>query len=77
MKSDLFIDGINQIHFVGGMVRLDMYVLSPQPGVEPVQDDAGRIVMTPQAFLSFMEAMQQFAGKLAEAGVLQTIPPKQ
>ena len=78
MKSDhYYIDGVSQIHFAGGMVRLDMFVLSPQPGDEALQIDAGRIVMTPQAFLSAMDAMQNFVGKLAEAGVLQELPRQQ
>ena len=77
MNSDLYIDGISQIHFAGGMVRLDMFVLSPQPGGEALQNAAGRIVMTPQAFLAALEGMQQFVGKLAEAGVLQKVPQGQ
>ena len=77
MKADQYIDGVSQVHFVGGMVRLDMFVLSPQPGAEPLQSDAGRIVMTPQAFLSMFETMQQFVGKLAEAGVLREVPQAQ
>ena len=77
MKLDQYIDGISQIHFVGGMVRLDMFTLSPQPGSEPLQSDAGRIVMTPQTFLSVFDSMQQFVAKLAEAGVLREVSPEQ
>ena len=77
MKSEQYIDGFSQIHFIGGMVRLDMFILTPQPGAEPQSSAAGRIVMTPQAFLSSMEAMQQFVDKLAEAGVLRKVSPPQ
>ena len=77
MESEQYIDGFSQIHFIGGMMRLDMIVLTPQPGAEPLARAAGLIVMTPQAFISTLGAMQQFAGKLAEAGVLQEIPKSQ
>lgn len=71
MKKQLFIDGVRTVHFVGGMVRLDTFVLQPQAGGEPAQEDAGQLVMTPQAFVSALEAMRQLAARLAEAGVLQ------
>ncbi len=71
MAKRLYIDGFNQVHFVGGMIRIDTFVLSPKPDADAVPEDAGQIVMTPQAFVGALDAMQQLAGKLAEAGVLQ------
>ncbi len=71
MEQRTYIDGISQVHFVGGMIRIDTFVLSLQPEAEAVPEDAGQLVMTPQAFVGALDAMQQLADKLAEAGVLQ------
>ncbi len=74
MKEDIYLDGIQQVHFIGGMVRMDMFLFAPQPDADPIQKDAGRLIMTPQGFLSALDAMQQLAAKLAEAGVIQKQP---
>ncbi len=71
MKKCHYIDGFSHVHFVGGMIRIDTFVLAPQPGAEAVPDDAGQLVMTTQAFVGALDAMQQLADKLSEAGVLQ------
>ena len=71
MNKRHYIDGFSQVHFVGGMIRIDTFVLSPQPDAEAMPEDAGQLVMTPQAFVGALDAMQQLADKLAEAGVLQ------
>ena len=71
MKMRHYIDGFSQVHFVGGMIRIDTFVLDPRQEAEAVIEDAGQLVMTPQVFVGALEAMQQLADKLAEAGVLQ------
>ncbi len=76
VKEIKYIDGFNQVHFVGGMIRIDTFVLAPRPDAEPAQEDAGQLAMTPQAFVGALNAMQQLAARLAEAGVLQTQAPE-
>ena len=71
MKSFTFIDGVSQVHFLNGNVRLDTFVLQGQQGAEPTQVENAQLVLTPQGFLSMLGAMQQLAEKLAEAGILQ------
>lgn len=71
MKSEQFIDGFQQIHFVGGMVRIDTFLLAPQEGEEPRQESAGQIIMTPQGFISALNVMQQLADKLVDAGIME------
>ncbi|MBQ7738789.1 MAG: hypothetical protein IJT59_03945 [Desulfovibrionaceae bacterium] len=73
MAKAIFTDGINQVHFVNGMVRLNMYTLEPQgeSGSEPKQIDAGTIVLTIPGFFEGLGAMQQLADKLIENGVVQ------
>lgn len=71
MNYTVYIDGIRQVHFIGGMIRMDTFVLQAQEGDKPVPAEVGQIVMTPQGFLSMLASMQQLADKLVEAGVLQ------
>ena len=74
MKTAQYIDGVGQVHFINGMIRMDMIVLEPRQGEEaPIPADAGQIVMTPQGFLTMLGSMQQLADKLAEAGIFQTV----
>ena len=75
MREQLYIGGFSQVHFVGGMVRVDTFALAPRPDAEPAQKNAGQLIMTPQAFVGALNAMQQLAAKLAEAGGLQTQAP--
>ena len=71
-KQEIFVDGIGQIHFAGGMVRYDFVSLQPQAdGKPPVAETNIRIVMPPQGFLGAFNSMQQMIDKLLEAGILQ------
>lgn len=76
MESPIFIDGFQQLHFIGGMVRADMFNLVPAQEGEPRQNFAGQLIMTPQGFIAALNAMQQLADKLIEAGVLQRANPQ-
>lgn len=71
VRSEQFIDGFQQVHFLGGMVRIDTFRLTPHEGEEPRQEPAGQIIMTPQGFVTALNAMQQLADKLVESGILQ------
>ena len=71
MVKKIFIDGFSQVHFVGGIVRLNMYQLETRENAEPAHEDFAQLVMTPQAFVESLNAMQQLAEKLTEAGILQ------
>ena len=72
-----YIDGFSQVHFIGGMVRINMFTFLPVPDAEPTQEDAGQLVMTPQAFVGALNAMQQLADRLTDAGILQRNAPDQ
>ena len=81
MKDPMFIDGFSQIHFYAGMVRINTYTFQPQGGEKPGQEaphaDAGQLVMSPQAFVGILNAMQKMAGKLADAGLLKLEKPNE
>ena len=71
-SKELFADGIGQIHFAGGMVRLDLMTLQPaEDGKAPTPESRTRLIMPPQGFLAAFNSMQQLIDKLVEAGVLQ------
>ena len=76
MKNTTFIDGVSQVHFIGGLIRLDTFVLQGQQDAAPAPETTGQLLMTPEGFLSVLGAMEHLAEKLAEAGVLQKNPPK-
>ena len=70
-KREIFVDGIGQIHFTGGMVRFDFVTLQPKEGENPTPEVVQRVIMPPQGFLSTFSSMQQLIDKLVDAGVLQ------
>ncbi|MBQ9536527.1 MAG: hypothetical protein IJU79_01920 [Desulfovibrionaceae bacterium] len=66
-----YIDGFNRVHFISGIIRLNMYTLKGQSEGEPIQEDAGELLLSPQGFVESLNAMQQLADRLTEAGILQ------
>ena len=71
-KKEIFADGIEQIHFTGGMVRFDFMTLQPEEdGKAPARQSNIRIIMPPQGFLAAFNSMQQLIDKLVEAKVLK------
>ncbi len=69
---EIYADGIAQIHFAGGMVRLDLTTLQPgEEGKPPISEANIRIIMPPQGFLDAFDSMQKLMDKLVDAGVLR------
>jgi hypothetical protein len=75
--KERYVDGIGKIHFVGGMIRFDMFSFAPMDDLddegkekrpEPVMVE--RLVMSPNGFLSSYESMVNMINKLTEAGIL-------
>jgi len=73
VKTEIYADGIGQIHFAGGMVRFDFVTLQPAADGkgEPTPLCKEHIIMPPQGFLNAFNSMQNLIDKLLEAGVLQ------
>ena len=71
-RKEIFVDGIGQIHFTGGMVRFDFVSVQPKEGSDKVETQVvQRIIMPPQGFLNMFGSMKQLIDKLVEAGVVQ------
>lgn len=73
MKKDIFADGIVNLGFGQGALRIDLGRLgdSPKKGEQPQLEAVQRIVMTPEGFAQAVAAMNAMAKQLAEAGVLK------
>ena len=71
-KKVIFADGFGQIHFAGGMIRMDLVNLEPtEEGKPPVPEATARLIVPPQGFLAMFNAMQQMIGKLEQAGLVK------
>lgn len=76
-KTEIFADGIGQIHFAGNMVRFDFVTLQPSDdGKAPTAESKIRVIMPPQGFLGAFDSMQKLINKLVEAGVLKKNEPQ-
>lgn len=74
-------DGVGQVHFLGGMLRLDL--VSFKPGEKTDGDDKAanakpvvveRVVMSPNAFLATFDSFVNMIEKLKQAGVIAEQP---
>lgn len=70
-ERPIFIDGIKQINFMSGTIRLELFYNKPLEYDEENKESAGELIMTVDGFLSTMNAMQQTADMLVEKGILK------
>jgi hypothetical protein len=73
---ELFADGVLDVGFGNGMVRIDLFSLSATqrgPDGQPLPAVRQRLVMSLPGFLSSLQAMEGMRRRLEEAGVL---PPR-
>ncbi len=66
-----YIDGIRQINFMSGTIRMELFYKKPTEYDEENKESAGELIMTVEGFLSAMNAMQQTADILVEKGILK------
>lgn len=72
-KKERFVDGVEKIHFLGGVVRIDFATFQPNPENpdQPGMETKERIIMTPEGFLRTFNSIQQLAEQLLKQGVLK------
>lgn len=72
MKTpQIFADGIAEVGFAAGAVRIDLYSLAQETGQnKPERVVTERIIMTPQGLIESLAALEGMANKLVEIGVL-------
>ncbi|MBI5520741.1 MAG: hypothetical protein HY916_11880 [Desulfovibrio sp.] len=80
MNDEKFIDGVTQIGFGAGMVRIDLGSLSADEKDEkgePVMETRQRLVMRPEAFVQMLIAFDHMAKRLADANIIPKNPAEQ
>jgi hypothetical protein len=78
MDNERFVDGVAQIGFGAGMVRIDLGTLSSDKvdaKGEPVIETRERLVMRPEAFLQMLITFDHMAKRLADAKVIPQNAP--
>ena len=71
---EVYADGVFDIGFANGMVRVDLFSLSATERDDegrPTREVRQRVVMNAQGFLDTLGTMQRMAARLQEAGVLR------
>lgn len=74
-KERRFVDGIESISFMEGMVHIELfnYIAGSQKekGQRPDMEVAEELILNPQGFLQAFSAMQNLVGQLEQAGVIK------
>ena len=72
-KKEIYVDGVEKIHFLGGMVRVDFGTMQPNAETpdQPNLEFTERIITTPEGFLRIYNSIQQLADHLLKQGVLK------
>ncbi|GAB6053896.1 hypothetical protein JCM17960_27160 [Magnetospira thiophila] len=76
MDDQLYCDGIEDVYFVGGMVRIDLFTYSPSE-----RDAEGRpkpifkqqLVLSPRAFAQSFAMQERMMRTLTERGVVEPL----
>lgn len=73
-SKEIYSDGIGKIHFLGGMLRLDLFSFKPsdEENDKPQPEIVQRVVMSPNAFLASYESFVNMIEKLKDAGIIST-----
>ena len=74
-KERKFVDGVESISFMEGMVHLELFNYiagsQKQKGQRPEMDVTEELIFTPQGFLRTFSAMQNLVNQLEQAGVVK------
>ena len=77
MIPEIFADGIGDISFGNGVIRVDLVSLSAtakDDKGQPLRELRQRVIMSPQGFLETYAAMENVLQKLVEMGVISKRP---
>jgi hypothetical protein len=71
--NEKYVDGVEKIHFLGGLVRIDLGTLQPNEAdpEKPLMEFSERLITTPEGFLRIYNSIQQLADHLLKQGVLK------
>ena len=75
----IFVDGVESISMVEGMIHLELFNYIPGPKPEnsgTPREKGSELIMPPQGFLRAFAAMEQLVQQLADAGVISRSKPQ-
>lgn len=78
MIPEIYVEGMGEMSFNMGMVRVNLVGLSHTEKDEngnPIPENRQQIILSLRGFLASLAAMQNMADKLTEAGVLKKKEP--
>lgn len=74
-KERKFVDGVESISFMEGMVHLELFNYiagsQKQKGQRPEMEITEELILTPQGFLRAFAAMQKLVKQLEQAGIVK------
>ena len=74
-KERNFVDGVESISFMEGMVHLELFNYiagsQKQKGERPEMEVTEELILTPQGFLRAFAAMQRLVNQLEQAGIVK------
>jgi hypothetical protein len=76
--KQIYCDGVMNISLVGGMVRLDLFTLSPTEKDKkgaPAPTLSRQIVMPPDGFMQAFNGMSRLIQQLKDKGMVREIKP--
>lgn len=77
MVRQIYADGIINVTYTSGMVRIDLASIPAEPGKNgdpPPFEVHERVIMTPAAFLRSVRIMEDLMRKMADSGVYNNKP---
>lgn len=68
----VFVDGINHINFINGMIRINMGVVVPGPeeDSDPSFKETHQLIIPLNSFLNAFESQKQLIEQLEENGII-------
>lgn len=79
MEYEVFTDGIVEVGFVGGAVRLHLGTYRPEgndPKVKPQLKQTGCVIMTPEGFVGLFNGLQEVMNKFEKSGLIKKQEPQ-
>lgn len=67
--SPIYIDGVEKIQWLSGMVRIEFFYNNPTEYDDKNHEKAAELVMNPDGFISLLNAVQQTADMMVEKGI--------
>jgi len=78
MTENVFVDGLEKLHLLGGAARMEFFALLPSPqGAEghPTVTLRLRLVMAPETLMQLHAAMGDLVQQFVARGILRPVEP--